>query len=155
MDAQRARLAARVLERVPSIPPASASPPRPTVAAPRFLRRGWAAALGLGWPLAIMLSIAVEPAPADPDASVPLIVGLAGLALFIGLLATGVAAGLRQRWAAVAGVATGLLAMTFTVSCPATGHHTIGMWWVTQMVVTTAMLGVSLAALGRRATVSV
>jgi hypothetical protein len=151
MDGQRARLAARVLDRVPTIQPAA---PSRSTAAPRLLRRGWAAVLGLGWPLAIIASIAVEPAPANPDAPVPLIIELAGLALFVGLVATGIAAGIRHRGAAVAGVATGLLATTFSVTCPVSGHHSFGLWWVAQMAVTTTMLGVSLAALGRRATVA-
>lgn len=150
MDGQRARLSARLLDRVPVIQPAQTHSP----AAPRVLRRGWAAVLGIGWPLAMVVAIAVEPAPANPDAPVPFVVGLAANALFIGLIATGIAAGIRHRGAAVAGVATGLLATAFTVSCPASGHHALGLWWFAQLAVTTTMLGVSLAALGRRATVS-
>jgi hypothetical protein len=48
-------------------------------------------------------------------------------------------------------VVTGIIALGFTVTCPVSGHHTFGAWWYGQMALTLAMLGVSLAALGRRA----
>jgi hypothetical protein len=96
-------------------------------------------------------SIALEPAPADPEAAVPVVVSLASMGLFAALVATAVAAGNRHPSAAVGGVVTGLIALGFTVSCPVTGHHTFGAWWFGQMALTLAMLGVSFAALGRRA----
>jgi len=111
----------------------------------------WAGILGFGWPLAIVASIALEPAPADPEAAVPIVVSLASLGLFAALVATAVAAGNRHPSAAVGGVVTGLIALGFTVTCPVTGHHTFGAWWFGQMALTLAMLAVSLAALGRRA----
>jgi hypothetical protein len=98
-----------------------------------------------------VLSIALEPAPADPNAPVPVIVSLASIALFAALVATAVAAGIRHPSAAIGGVVTGLVALGFTISCPVSGHHTFGAWWFGQMALTVAMLGVSLAALGRRA----
>ena len=81
----------------------------------------------------------------------PVIVSLASLALFVALVATAVAAGNRRPLAAVAGVVTGLIALGFTVTCPVSGHHTLGAWWYGQLGLTLAMLGVSVAALGRRA----
>ncbi|HEY6415227.1 MAG TPA: hypothetical protein VIX41_03280 [Acidimicrobiales bacterium] len=111
----------------------------------------WAGILGFGWPLAIVASIALEPAPADPEAAVPVVVSLASIGLFAALVATAVAAGNRQPAAAVAAVVTGLIALGFTVSCPVTGHHTFGAWWFGQMALTLTMFGASLAALGRRA----
>ncbi|MGH2475284.1 MAG: hypothetical protein ACRDIL_08450 [Candidatus Limnocylindrales bacterium] len=111
----------------------------------------WAGILGFGWPLAIVASIALEPAPADPEAAVPVVVSLASVGLFAALVATAVAAGNRHPSAAIAAVVTGLLALGFTVSCPVSGHHAFGAWWFGQMALTLPMLGVSLAALGRRA----
>jgi small-conductance mechanosensitive channel len=148
MDGQRARLVTRTLDRVPTIRRVSADEARP---APDRLTPTWAGILGFGWPLAIVASIALEPAPADPEAAVPIVVSLASIGLFAALVATAVAAGNRQPSAAIAGVVTGLLALGFTVSCPVSGHHTFGAWWFGQMALTLAMLGVSLAALGRRA----
>jgi hypothetical protein len=148
MDGQRARLVTRTFDRVPTIRRAA---PDETRAASDRLAPVWAGILGFGWPLAIVISIALEPAPADPDAAVPVVVSLASMGLFAALVATAVAAGNRQPSAAIAGLVTGLLALGFTVSCPVSGHHTFGAWWFGQLALTLGMLGVSFAALGRRA----
>ena len=89
-----------------------------------------------------MASIALEPAPADPEAAVPVVVSLASVGLFAALVATAVAAGNRHPSAAIAAVVTGLLALGFTVSCPVSGHHAFGAWWFGQMALTLPMLGV-------------
>ena len=154
MDGQRARLVAQTLDRVPTIERRVGrrpTPPVPTRAEAGRLAPTWAAILGFGWPLATVVSIALEPAPANPEAVVPVVVSLASLALFVALVATAVAAGNRRPAAAAAGVVTGLIALGFTVTCPVSGHHTLGGWWYGQLGVTLAMLGVSVAALGRRA----
>ena len=160
MDGQRARLVSRRLDRVPTVPPARAPHERaigpgrrtaPGVPAPQLLKTAWAAALGLGWPLVTVVSNALEPAPADPGAPVPVVIELAALGWFTALLTTAVAAGMRHRAAAVAGVATGVISLAFTVGCPVSGHHEFGLWWYGQLVLGAAMLGVSLAALGDRA----
>jgi hypothetical protein len=148
MDGQRARLVTRTLDRVPTIRRVGGDESRP---ATDRLTPTWAGILGFGWPLAIVASIALEPAPANPEAAVPVVVSLASIGLFAALVATAVAAGNRHPSAAVGGVVTGLIALGFTVTCPVTGHHTFGAWWFGQMALTLAMLGVSLAAFGRRA----
>ena len=148
MDGQRARLVTRTLDRVPTI--RRVAPVR-SPQAPGRLTPTWAGILGFGWPLAVVVSIALEPAPADPEAAVPVVVVLASLGLFAALVATAAAAGNRHPSAAVAGVITGLIALGFTVTCPVSGHHTFGAWWFAQMGVTLAMLAVSAAALGGRA----
>jgi hypothetical protein len=148
MDGQRAQLVTRTLDRVPTIRREAPVQSRP---APGRLTPTWAGILGFGWPLALVVSIAIEPAPANPEAAVPVIVSLASLGFFTALVATAVAAGNRHPSAAVAGVVTGLIALAFTVTCPVSGHHTIGAWWFGQLGLTLAMLGASAAALGRRA----
>jgi hypothetical protein len=148
MDGQRARLVTRTLDRVPTI---RREAPVRTRHAPGRLTPTWAGILGFGWPLAVVVSMALEPAPADPEAAVPVVVVLASLGLFAALVATAAAAGNRHPSAAVAGVITGLIALGFTVTCPVSGHHTFGAWWFAQMGVTLAMLAVSAAALGGRA----
>jgi hypothetical protein len=147
MDGQRARLVTPALDRVPAIRKVA---PTPAPRAPRLLTTTWAAALGIGWPLAIVASVALEPAPAEPEAAVPLFVELGMLGLFAALVTTAVAAGLRHPGAAGAGVVTGLIAFGFTIACPVSGHHELGGWWYGQLALTGAMLVVSLAALGRR-----
>ncbi len=162
MDGQRTQLAAEVVDRTPRIPGERAADPVPAPSTPRPARRPrasldqplsttWSVVLGVGWPLVVMAALALEPAPTDPDAPVSLVIELAGLAALFSLLATSVAAGIRHRGAAVAGVVSGLLLATFVVACPVSGHHAIGLWWYAELALVLGMLGVSLAALGDRA----
>ncbi|HET6662671.1 MAG TPA: hypothetical protein VFG94_00360 [Acidimicrobiales bacterium] len=148
MDGQRARLVARTLDRVPTIRRAA-----PVTArwAPGRLTPTWAAILGFGWPLAILVGDALTPPPANPEAAEPLIASLAVLALFTVLVATAAAAGNRHPSAAGLGVVTGLISVACGAACPASGHHAIGPWWFGQMGLTLVMLAVSVAALGGRA----
>lgn len=148
MDGQRARLVTTALDRVAPIPRAVSAPAKN---GPLRLTRAWAVVLGVGWPLAIVASVALEPAPVDPEAAVPPLIELASLGLLVALLATAVAAGVRHPVAAVAGLATGLISLVFTVSCPVSGHHAFGAWWFGQLGLTLVMLAASGAALGRRA----
>ena len=153
MDGRRARLIDPTLDGVPRIERAREAAPRatPRLLAPRSLTPGWAAALGFGWPLAFLTVTALEPAPADPAAPVPLIVELGSLVFLAALGMTVVAAAVRHGSAAVAAVVTGGVALAFTLSCPISGHHTYGLWWIAELVVLGAMAAVSVAALGRRA----
>jgi hypothetical protein len=171
MDGQRAKLAARRFDRATTIPPATeptpdVSPPQPAPAPVRRpaqaspssqpqaqalgqLSGRWAAVLGFGWPLAIVASMALEPTPADPSAPVPVLAELANLGLFIALVGTAIAAGVRHGAAAVGGVVTGLLVVPLAIACPVSGHHAIGLWWFAELGILTAMLAVSGVALQR------
>lgn len=163
MDGRRARLIDLRLDGVPTIP---------TVARPRHdrwrdrlghhgdrlaarargrLRTGWAVAIGVGWPLAFGAAVALEPTPAEPEAAVPAVVQVAGLVMLTALLGTAVLAANRLRGAGVAGVVTGLVAVGFSVTCPASGHHDYGAWWFGHIGILSTMLVLSVAALGRRA----
>jgi hypothetical protein len=169
MDGQRAKLAARRFDRATTIPPAAepstdASPPRLAPAPPRRpvqaqrrsrpeapaeLSDRWAAVLGIGWPLAIVASMVLEPTPADPDATGPVLAELANLGLLFALVGTAIAAGVRHGAAAVGGVVTGLLVVALAIACPVSGHHAIGLWWFAELGILTAMLAVSGVALQR------
>ena len=168
MDGQRAKLAARRFDRATTISPASeptpdVSPPQPAPAPVRRpaqaspssqpqalgLSDRWAAVLGIGWPLAIVASMALEPTPADPSAPVPVLAELANLGLFVALVGTAIAAGVRHGAAAVGGVVTGLLVVPLAIACPVSGHHAIGLWWFAELGILTAMLAVSGVALQR------
>jgi hypothetical protein len=167
MDGRRAQLIDPVLRTIPRLqrattmePPGTEAPPAPATApvpAPgwfdRRLADGWAFALGLGWPLAFVVTGALEPAPVDPNAPVPLVVDLGAWAFLVALIATVCAAITRHRLAAPAALVAGGVMTAFTVACPVSGHHTYGLWWVAQLGVTLGMLGVSAAAMGRRATI--
>lgn len=145
MDGSRERLIDPALRRVPH-PRRSSSEARIPVHLDE-LRGAWPLILGAGWPLAFMIAMAVEPAPADPEATGPLVVELAGLA-FLALLGTTVATAFaRRRLAAVAGVGAGVLGTMFSVMCPVSGHHALGLWWFAQMGVILTMLVASVVAL--------
>jgi hypothetical protein len=148
MDGQRARLVTTAHDRLPTIPKARREAP---VAGSR-LTAVWAAVLGVGWPLAFALALALEPAPADPEAAPAPIAVLASLALLAGLVTTAAAAADRHRGAATAGAVTGLIAVAMTVTCPVSGHHELGLWWVAQLGLVTTMLGASVYARSARAT---
>jgi hypothetical protein len=155
MDGRRAQLIDPVLRNIPRLQPAPA-PAGVDDGRGWFDRRladTWALALGAGWPLTFLVTGWLEPAPADPNAPAPLIVDLGAWAFLVALVVTVCAAMARHRLAAPAAVVAGGVLAAFTVACPASGHHTYGLWWVAQLGVSLAMLGVSAAALRRRATV--
>ena len=146
MDGRRARLIGPVLE---SLPRLTRSAPQPAQRTERLLPTGWAALLGVGWPLAFAISFVLEPAPAHHEAATPLLVQLGSDLLFAALLITVVAAVHRHPGAAAGGIGTGFIALGFAVACPFSGHHTFGLWWIGELAVMAAMLAVSVAALGR------
>jgi hypothetical protein len=148
MDGRRARLIGPALDRVPRL---TRSRPAQAPAATGELKTAWAALLGVGWPVVFVLATAIEPAPADPNAATPLLVDLGSAVLFGALVVTAVTAVSRLRSAAVGGIVTGGVGLAFSVTCPLSGHHSFGLWWVGQMAMLAAMLGVSIAALGTRA----
>jgi hypothetical protein len=152
MDGRRARLIERpVLDKLPTVTRSATKPAHP---AGRQLTTRWAAILGVGWPLALMIAVALEPTPAEPEAAVPLLVELASVGLYAALLTTAVMAARRLPAAPQAGVVTGLIAVAFSITCPLSGHHAFGLWWIGQLGVIVTMLGISLAALGRRSSTS-
>jgi hypothetical protein len=112
---------------------------------------GWALVLGVGWPLVFGLTLAIAPAPADPEAA-PSILGVVfAYAVLAGL--TGTVAGAFQRshrtvvWAGVLGG----IVLVDVVLCPVTGHHTIGLWWGVEFALVSAMIAAThLAALSLR-----
>ena len=107
--------------------------------------------LGLGWPVAFVAMTAMEPAPADPNAHVPLIVDVGAMVFLTTLALTCLTAATRSRIAAPAAVATGIVALAFAVSCPASGHHDFGAWWFGELALLGSMTAAGVAALGRRA----
>lgn len=141
MDGKPVRLGDPPLDR-PSTPAAPAARARTN-----GLSEAWAAALGLGWPLVWLVMPIFEPAPANPEAAASFVVVVASVAFYAGLLATSVLAGIRHRAAAPAAVFTGLVTMTMVVSCPVSGHHHFGVWWLGELTLVLAMLAVSVAGL--------
>lgn len=110
----------------------------------------WPVLLGLAWIVVLVAAVAVEPAPADPDAPAPLWASL----LFFGLLsALAVTAGglsRRRRLGLVASAGAGGLALLASAMCPVSDHHAgVGAWWYLQMVGFTGLVAASVAGLRR------
>jgi hypothetical protein len=109
----------------------------------------------LGPALAVVRSL-LEPAPPDPDAAVPLmamVVGVAELGAWVG---AAWAALFRRPAALLWATGVAALAVVGAVACPTTGHHSdVAGWWYAELAVCVAALGATLAGLrwwaGRRA----
>jgi hypothetical protein len=111
------------------------------------LSRSWGLALVVAWVVVIAVGLAVEPAPFEPDAPVPLAADLLSMGLLTawGAMAAGVIQG--RRFAGAASLVGGLGLLALTLGCPLSGHHAgIGAWWGVQIVG-----AVGLVALSRRA----
>jgi len=110
----------------------------------------WPRGLGLAWVAVFAAAIAVEPAPANPNAPEPIWASIVFFVLIatLGTMAAGLAH--RQRLGLVASVAAGGLALVATVMCPVSDHHSsVGAWWYLQMVGFASLVGASLIGLRR------
>jgi hypothetical protein len=129
---------------LPEAPPATS---RPTGDG-RSLSTGMSRLLAIGWPVAIGVSIAVEPTAQQTSVVGELVGTVIAMAFFVVLASTVVAAATKHPSAALRSVGTGFLAVTATVACPLTGHHPqIGAWWYLQMALSVGMLAISFVAL--------
>lgn len=114
------------------------------------LAPSWAWFAGLVGPIVMALGVAVEPAPANPNAPATFLETVLGLALLASFLLAAIT-GLRRlpqalSWAAVG---AGLL-VTASVLCPVTGHHaSVGAWWFVQLGASGAALAGTLRARNR------
>jgi hypothetical protein len=103
----------------------------------------------LGPGLAVVRSL-LEPAPPDPDAAVPLVamvIGVAELGAWVGAAWAGL---FRRPTALLWAVGAALAAVVGTVACPTTGHHSLGGWWYAELAVCVgALVAISVAALRR------
>jgi hypothetical protein len=142
MDGKRAREIDPTLDH-PRIPPAPPATPSRT----HVLSEGWAAVLGLGWPLVFMIMLMLEPVPDNPEVAASTAAVVVSLAFYAGLIATSVFAGARHRAAAPVAVLTGLVTAGMVVSCPTSGHHSFAAWWFAELAVVCAMLAVSVVGL--------
>lgn len=114
------------------------------------VRGRWPQAMGLAWIAIFAAAIALEPAPADPEASEPLWASLMFLGLLAALAATWVGLARRQRVGFVASAAAAGLALFGSVMCPVSDHHaSVGAWWYLQMAGFTGLVAASVTGLRR------
>lgn len=137
-----------VREETPAVssPSSPTSPPAAPPAAERRLSRNWALVLGIGWPVAVAIATALEPAPANPDAPVSAIAALIGLVFTVGLVAAVATAAGRNVRAPLFSMLFGVMALGLVVACPTTGHHGFGAWWVAELAVYAGMFAASVGA---------
>ena len=132
----------------PAEPPPPPPPPEPVLAERRgALSRNWALVLGLGWPAAVVISRAIQPAPANPEAALPLWAAVIELILTAGLLATVATAAGRRPQAAMFSAGLGVATLGLVVACPASGHHGFGAWWFAELALYGGLFAASMAAL--------
>lgn len=95
----------------------------------------------VAWVVFTWISVAVQPAPADPAAAPDTLALLISTAWTMLLFASIAGIGLRQRWGLMTTFAGGALMIGASLYCYATGHT--GIWLATQFVA-----GAGLAATG-------
>ena len=108
----------------------------------------WAAGLAVAWIAIFTTGVALEPAPADPNAAVPLVETLlvSGLMISWVVMATGFAR--RRRYGAMGSMVAAVFLVGMTFACPLSGHHTgIGAWWWFELAGSTTLVGLSGRAL--------
>jgi hypothetical protein len=141
----------------PSLTPPAASPATRTAAmderrAPAGrsgrLSGSWAAGLAIAWIAIFTIGVAFEPAPADPNAPLPLIATLLALGLVIGWIVMAVGLAKRSRFGAAASLVAAVCLLGLTIGCPVSGHHSgLGAWWLFEMVGSTTLVALSGRAL--------
>ncbi len=118
------------------------SSPAPPVRSDAGLSKAPALVLALGWPLAWIIAVAVE--PAAPTAHVPLILEVFSLGIMLAMGALMVTAAARKPAALAWAGVTGAALLFSAIACPVSGHHPgIGAWWFVQMAVIGGMVAVT------------
>jgi hypothetical protein len=101
---------------------------------PPPLPRSWALTVGAGWPLLVVVMLALTPEPANPEAVPTLVDSLVFLAVGVGLVGTVGAAVARQYTALVWSNGLGLVWVATTIACPLSGHHeSVGWQWAVDL----------------------
>jgi hypothetical protein len=111
------------------------------------LSRAWGIALVVAWVVVMAVGVAVEPAPANPDAGIPLAIDLLSVAQMSMWWVMAVGIVQRRRFTAAASLAAAGVLAVMAIACPASGHHAIGAWWGVQMVGVVSLLVLSGKAL--------
>jgi hypothetical protein len=92
----------------------------------------------------------LEPAPADPDAALPLSESLLVSGLMLGWVVMAVGFATRRRYGVLGSFVAGVFLVGMTIACPVSGHHSgIGAWWWFEAAGSTALVALSGRALQR------
>jgi hypothetical protein len=124
--------------------------PQPIAGLTERLSPGWAAGLVVAWIGIFCTGVILEPAPAEPDAALPLIEGLLIMGLMVSWVVTAVGLAARRRYGALGSLVAGVFLVGMTIACPVSGHHVgIGAWWWFEAAGSTALVALSGKALQR------
>jgi hypothetical protein len=108
----------------------------------------WAAGLAVAWIAIFTTGVALEPAPANPDAPLPLVETILVLGLMAGWVVMAAGFAKRVRCGAAGSFVAAVFLVGMTIACPVSGHHTgIGAWWWFELAGSTALVGLSGRAL--------
>jgi hypothetical protein len=120
-------------------------------------RTGLEAVLPADWAIGVpVLALAaiiggslLEPAPAvDETGALAVVEGVISAALMVGFAATLAGALSLRRWGIVGAFAVAVFSLGLVLSCPLSGHHTFGAWWlgeIASVMAATAIAGYGLA----------
>jgi anti-sigma factor RsiW len=115
-------------------------------------REGMAAVVPAWWSIGVPAAVAslivagslLQPAPAeDATGTAAVMESVIANVLFVGLVASVVGAMSLRRWGMGAALGTALFTTGLVVSCPATGHHTFGLWFAGQSACVFAATGLA------------
>jgi hypothetical protein len=108
----------------------------------------WAAGLAVAWFAIFSTGVALEPAPADPNAALPLVETILVSGLMIGWTVMAAGFARRRRYGAAGSLVAAFFLVGMTFACPVSGHHTgIGAWWWFELAGSTTLVGLSGRAL--------
>jgi hypothetical protein len=114
-------------------------PPASPVRTDAGLGKASALVLALGWPLAWIIAVAVE--PAAPTDHVPLVLEVFSLGIMLAMGMLMITAATRKPAALAWAGVTGAALLFSAIACPVSGHHPgIGAWWFVQMAVIGGMV---------------
>jgi hypothetical protein len=156
LDDGDAAVAADLVIEPPLTPPAASPPMRTETMDERRvpgerserLSGSWAAGLAIAWIAIFTIGVAFEPAPADPDAPLPLIATLLALGLLIGWIVMAIGLAKRARFGAAASLVAAVCLLGLTIGCPVSGHHSgLGAWWWFELVGSATLVALSGRAL--------
>ncbi|HEX6032220.1 MAG TPA: hypothetical protein VFY90_12385 [Tepidiformaceae bacterium] len=115
-------------------------------------RGGLEAVLPAGWavgiPVLVLATIVagslLEPAPAvDETGAVAVMEGTISAVLTIGFVATLAGALSLRRWGIATAFAVAVFSLALVLSCPLSGHHTFGAWWLGEITCVMAATGIA------------
>ena len=108
----------------------------------------------VGAPVAVIAAMfagaALEPAPASESRGLQAAIdSVLATIFFVGILASALGAVSLRRWGIGAAFAVALLSLGLVVTCPISGHHTVGLWFAGEMGCVLAATGIAGAGLWR------